>query len=62
MSAAALVGMDPQLAQLSALLAQQQSLQVEQNVAAQISAEAGGGVAPIISSSVTAPGALELFA
>ena len=62
MSAAALVGMDPGLAEMAALSVQQQSEQAEAAVVQQIDTETGGGAAPMISSAVTAPGALELFA
>ena len=63
MSAAPLVGsMNPGLAVLAAAQVQQQTQQVQNAVAQDISAEAGGGAAPIVSSSITAPGSLELFA
>lgn len=54
--------MSPGLAQMAAMQAVQQSQQAEAAVVQNISADAGGAAAPIVSSSVTAPGSLELFA
>ena len=62
MSAAALVGMSPEMAEMAAMLVQQQTQQVQVAVVEQIDGETGGGAAPMVSSSVTAPGALEMFA
>ncbi len=53
--------MTPEYAAISVAIAQQQTQQAQNVVVQDISAEAGGGSAPILSSSVTAPGALEMF-
>ena len=62
MSAAPLIGMSPELAQIAAAQVQQQTQQAQQAVVQDISDAYGDGAAPVASSSVTAPGSLELFA
>jgi hypothetical protein len=62
MSAAALTAMSPEFAAVAAAMIQQQTQQGQAAVVQAVSAEAGSGSAPIVSSSVTAPGSLEIFA
>jgi hypothetical protein len=62
MSAAALTAMSPELAAMAVAMSQQQTQQGVAAVTLAVSAEAGSGSAPIVSSSVTAPGSLEMFA
>lgn len=50
------------MAQMAAMLAQQETQQGQQAVVANLKTADGGGAAPVVSSSVTAPGSLELFA
>jgi len=47
---------------MAALLSAQEQVQSTEAITAQVEQETGGGAAPMISSAVTAPGALELFA
>jgi len=62
MSAAALTAMTPEFAAMAAAITQQQTQQGTAAVIEAVSNGAGSGAAPILSSSVTAPGSLELFA
>lgn len=62
MSAAALTAMTPELAAMAAAMSQQQTQQGIAAVVQAVSGEAGSGSAPLVSSSVTAPGSLEIFA
>jgi hypothetical protein len=52
----------PELAALAALQVQQQMQAGTAEVQAAVSQDTGGGAAPIVSSSVQAPGSLEMFA
>jgi hypothetical protein len=54
--------MSPELASIAAAQVVQQTQQAQQAVVQDISDAYGGGSAPVVSSSVTAPGSLELFA
>ena len=62
MSAAALTAMSPELAAMAAAMSMQETQQGQAAVVQAVSAAAGSGSAPIVSSSVTAPGSLEMFA
>lgn len=52
----------PDLAAIAALQVQQQSQAGTAAVQAAVSQDTGGGSAPIVSSSIQAPGSLEMFA
>jgi hypothetical protein len=62
MSAAAIGGSTVDLSAVAALQVLQQTQAGTAAVLAALSQATGGGSAPVVSSSVTAPGALELFA
>jgi hypothetical protein len=54
--------MSPELAAMAAAMSQQQTQQGTAAVLQAVSGDAGTGSAPIVGSSVTAPGSLEMFA
>jgi hypothetical protein len=62
MSAQAIGASSGDLAAVAALQVLQQTQAGTAAVQAALSEDTGGGAAPVVSSSVTAPGALELFA
>ncbi|HEX3803682.1 MAG TPA: hypothetical protein VHV75_12665 [Solirubrobacteraceae bacterium] len=62
MSATAMSGSTGDLTAVAALQVLQQTQAGTAAVQAALSEDTGGGAAPVVSSSATAPGALELFA
>jgi hypothetical protein len=62
MSAAAISTASPELAAMAALAAQQQNQAGLAAVQAAVEQDTGGGAGPMVSSSVQAPGSLEVFA
>jgi hypothetical protein len=62
MSAAAISTASPELAAMAALAAQQQNQAGLAAVQAAVEEDTGGGAGPMVSSSVQAPGSLEVFA
>jgi hypothetical protein len=62
MSAAAISTASPELAAMAALAAQQQNQAGLAAVQAAVEQDTGGGAGPMVSSSIQAPGSLEVFA
>jgi hypothetical protein len=62
MSAEAISTASPELAAMAALAAQQQNQAGLAAVQAAVEQDTGGGAGPMVSSSIQAPGSLEVFA